>query len=44
MFKKSISLVLMVVMILSSAFVFSSCGQIETKNPKRPKLKKPRNN
>ncbi len=37
MFKKSISLVLMVVMILSSAFVFSSCGQIETKNPKRPR-------
>ena len=37
MFKRIISSVLMVAIIISSAFVFSSCGQIESKNPKRPK-------
>lgn len=35
MFKKIISSVLMAVMVISSAFVFSSC-QTESKNPERP--------
>ncbi|MBQ7128458.1 MAG: hypothetical protein IJO19_00525 [Clostridia bacterium] len=37
MFKKIISSVLMAAIVVSSTFLFSSCGQIESKNPKRPK-------